>query len=47
MTETVLTEARGRLSVPPKATFASVQSRARLVRALYERHDRLASAQFD
>ncbi|MFJ9591034.1 restriction endonuclease [Streptomyces acidicola] len=45
LTETVLTEARGRLSVPPRATLASVQNRARLVRALYERHDRLLSAQ--
>ncbi len=47
LTETVLTEARGRLSVPPAATFASVQNRARLVRALYERYDRLMSAQLD
>jgi len=44
LTETVLTEAGGRLSVPPRATLASAQNRARLVRALYERYDRLLSA---
>ncbi|MFI1734954.1 DUF6415 family natural product biosynthesis protein [Streptomyces acidicola] len=47
LTETVLTAARGRLSIPPRATFASVQNRARLVRALYERYDRLMSARLD
>ncbi len=47
LTETVLCEARGRLSVPPRATLASAQNRARLVRALYERLDRLTSTPSD
>ncbi|KAF5990242.1 DUF6415 family natural product biosynthesis protein [Streptomyces sp. WAC00263] len=44
LTETVLGEARGRLSVGPRPTVASAQNRARLVRILYERLDRLTSA---
>lgn len=44
ITESVLTEARGRLSIPPRATLPSVQNRARLVRALYRRLDLLESA---
>lgn len=41
LTETVLGEARRRLSVEPRATLASAQNRARVVRILYERLDRL------
>ncbi|MFK8850122.1 DUF6415 family natural product biosynthesis protein [Streptomyces sp. Ac-502] len=41
LTETVLGEADRRLSVRPRTTLAGAQSLARLVRALYERHDRL------
>ncbi len=44
LTEVVLGEAGRRLSVPPRATVAGVQHLARLVRALYERLDRLAAA---
>jgi hypothetical protein len=42
LAEIVLREADRRLSVPPKGTIRCVQSHARLVRALYERLDRLA-----
>lgn len=41
LTETVLGEARRRLSVEPRPTVASAQNRARVVRILYERLDRL------
>ncbi|MFF8317916.1 DUF6415 family natural product biosynthesis protein [Streptomyces bobili] len=41
LTETVLGEAHRRLSVDPRPTLASVQNRARVVRILYERLDRL------
>ncbi|WP_245971028.1 DUF6415 family natural product biosynthesis protein [Streptomyces rishiriensis] len=41
LTETVLGEARRRLSVNPRPTVASAQNRARVVRILYERLDRL------
>ena len=44
LTEVVLGEAAGRLSQPYKGTMACVQNRARLVRALYERLDRLCPA---
>ncbi|MFJ2833578.1 DUF6415 family natural product biosynthesis protein [Streptomyces sp. NPDC087263] len=44
LTETVLGEARRRLSVDPRPTVASAQNRARVVRILYERHDRLTAA---
>jgi hypothetical protein len=40
----VLREAEGRLSVPIEGTVHCVQNRARLVRALYERLDRLGVA---
>ncbi|WP_369213708.1 restriction endonuclease [Streptomyces flavofungini] len=43
LTEIVLKEAERRLSAPPRATMARVQNLARLVRALYERLDRLHS----
>jgi hypothetical protein len=43
LTETVLGEARRRLSVDPRPTVVSAQNRARLVRILYERLDRLQS----
>ncbi|GGS07224.1 hypothetical protein GCM10010220_69040 [Streptomyces parvulus] len=39
--DVVLREAEGRLSVPSEGTMRCVQNRARLVRALYERLDRL------
>ncbi|MFG2895184.1 restriction endonuclease [Streptomyces sp. NPDC048248] len=39
-----LAEAERRLSVPSKGTVRYVQERARLVRALYERRDRLQEA---
>ena len=41
LTETVLGEAHRLLSVEPRATLASTQNRARVVRILYERLDRL------
>ncbi|MFG2895216.1 restriction endonuclease [Streptomyces sp. NPDC048248] len=41
LAEVVLAEAQRRLSVPAKGTLRCVQERARLVRALYERLDRL------
>ncbi|MBA2951763.1 DUF6415 family natural product biosynthesis protein [Streptomyces himalayensis] len=44
LTEVVLAEASRRLSTPIQATVASAQNRARLVRALYERLDRLQAA---
>jgi hypothetical protein len=44
VTEAVLGEADRRLSVPWRGTLACAQNRARLVRALYERLDRLESA---
>ncbi|WP_435058358.1 DUF6415 family natural product biosynthesis protein [Streptomyces sp. bgisy060] len=44
LTEVVLREANGRLKEPYSGTMACVQNRARLVRALYERLDRLAPA---
>jgi hypothetical protein len=47
LTETVLGEARRRLSVDPRPTLASAQNRARVVRILYERLDRLAAAHSD
>ncbi|WFB88720.1 MULTISPECIES: DUF6415 family natural product biosynthesis protein [Streptomyces] len=40
----VLREADGRLSVPIEGTVRCVQNRARLLRALYERLDRLDTA---
>lgn len=42
LAEVVLREADRRLSVPPTGTARCVQNRARLVRALYTRLDRLA-----
>ncbi|RSO09258.1 restriction endonuclease [Streptomyces sp. WAC 06783] len=44
LTEVVLGEAERRLSARPQATVVCVQHLARLVRALYERLDRLDSA---
>lgn len=44
LAEIVLVEAAGRLSQPSQATRRCVQNRARLVRALYERLDRLNDA---
>ncbi|MEF3119488.1 DUF6415 family natural product biosynthesis protein [Streptomyces chrestomyceticus] len=44
LTETVLGEAGRRLSARPQPTMASAQHLARLVRALYERLDRLKAA---
>ncbi|MFH9426292.1 DUF6415 family natural product biosynthesis protein [Streptomyces sp. NPDC017529] len=41
LADVVLAEADRRLSVAPQATVRCVQNRARLVRALYERLDRL------
>ena len=41
LAEVILREADGRLSVPLKGTAQCVQNRARLVRALYTRLDRL------
>lgn len=41
LAEVVLREAERRLSVPAQGTAACVRDRARLVRALYERLDRL------
>ncbi|MET9176472.1 DUF6415 family natural product biosynthesis protein [Streptomyces misionensis] len=41
LAEVVLREAEGRLSAPLKGTARCVQNRARLVRALYTRLDRL------
>ncbi|MFE9381482.1 DUF6415 family natural product biosynthesis protein [Streptomyces sp. NPDC006855] len=43
LADVVLEEADRCLSVPPEGTVRCAQSRARLVRALYERLDRLAS----
>ncbi|MFE5302063.1 DUF6415 family natural product biosynthesis protein [Streptomyces sp. NPDC056632] len=42
LADVVLAEADRRLSVPPDGTARCAQNRARLVRALYERLDRLA-----
>jgi uncharacterized protein DUF6415 len=47
LTETVVGEARRRLSVDPRPTLACAQNRARVVRLLYERLDRLATAHAD
>ncbi|MFH8558888.1 restriction endonuclease [Streptomyces celluloflavus] len=44
LTEVVLAEADRRLSTPSQGTLHCAQSRARLVRALYERLDRLKAA---
>jgi endonuclease III len=44
LADVVLREAEGRLSVPIDGTVRCVQNRARLVRALYERLDRLEGA---
>ncbi|MEU7154481.1 restriction endonuclease [Streptomyces sp. NPDC045456] len=44
LTEIVLGEAERRLSVPPRPTVTGVQNLARLLRALYERHNRLHHA---
>ncbi|MFE0865936.1 DUF6415 family natural product biosynthesis protein [Streptomyces rochei] len=44
LADVVLREAEGRLSVPIEGTARCVQNRARLVRALYERPDRLEAA---
>ncbi|MFB7293372.1 DUF6415 family natural product biosynthesis protein [Actinacidiphila glaucinigra] len=44
LADVVLHEAEGRLSVPLEGTVRCVQNRARLVRALYERLDRLEAA---
>ncbi|MFE1016114.1 DUF6415 family natural product biosynthesis protein [Streptomyces sp. NPDC058794] len=44
LADVVLREAEGRLSVPIEGTVRCVQNRARLVRALYERLDRLDAA---
>ncbi|WP_457512281.1 DUF6415 family natural product biosynthesis protein [Streptomyces sp. TE33382] len=41
LAEIILAEAQRRLAAPHKGTLRSVQNRARLVRALYERLDRL------
>jgi hypothetical protein len=44
LAEAILREAAGRLSQPIQGTARCVQNRARLVRALYERLDRLDAA---
>ncbi|MGW1305723.1 DUF6415 family natural product biosynthesis protein [Streptomyces sp. NPDC002514] len=44
LADVVLREAEGRLSVTLEGTVRCVQNRARLVRALYERLDRLEAA---
>lgn len=44
LADVVLREAEGRLSVTIEGTVRCVQNRARLVRALYERLDRLEAA---
>ncbi|MFF9569986.1 DUF6415 family natural product biosynthesis protein [Streptomyces sp. NPDC014685] len=44
LAEVILREADGRLSAPLKGTARCVQSRARLVQALYSRLDRLTEA---
>ncbi|WP_329171283.1 restriction endonuclease [Streptomyces sp. NBC_01477] len=44
LADVVLLEAEGRLSVALEGTVRCVQDRARLVRALYERLDRLTAA---
>ncbi|MFH8760650.1 DUF6415 family natural product biosynthesis protein [Streptomyces atroolivaceus] len=44
LADVVLREAEGRLSATIEGTVRCVQNRARLVRALYERLDRLAAA---
>ncbi|MEV6251308.1 DUF6415 family natural product biosynthesis protein [Streptomyces sp. NPDC051742] len=44
LTDVVLREAEGQLSAPSEGTVRCVQNRARLVRALYERLDRLEAA---
>ncbi|MFK0120824.1 DUF6415 family natural product biosynthesis protein [Streptomyces sp. NPDC090994] len=44
LADVVLREAEGRLSVPIEGAVRCVQNRARLVRALYERLDRLEAA---
>ncbi|MEU6310636.1 restriction endonuclease [Streptomyces sp. NPDC047014] len=43
LADVVLEEASRRLSVPPEGTARCAQNRARLVRALYERLDRLVA----
>ncbi|BBG20655.1 hypothetical protein RVR_P1201 (plasmid) [Actinacidiphila reveromycinica] len=43
LTSVVVAEAERRLSAPPRGTLHCVQHRARLVRALYERLDRLGA----
>ncbi|MFF5860780.1 DUF6415 family natural product biosynthesis protein [Streptomyces sp. NPDC012751] len=43
LADVVLREADGRLSAPPEGTARCAQGHARLVRALYEHLDRLAS----
>jgi hypothetical protein len=45
LADVVLREAKGRLSVPIEGTVRCVQNRARLVRALYERLERLEGPQ--
>ncbi|MFD9428996.1 hypothetical protein [Streptomyces sp. NPDC060054] len=47
LAEIVLAEAQRRLSTPHQGTLRSAQNRARLVRALYERLDRLQAAPDD
>ncbi|MEU3064120.1 DUF6415 family natural product biosynthesis protein [Streptomyces subrutilus] len=44
LADVVLREAEGQLSAPLEGTVHCVQNRARLVRALYERLDRLEAA---
>ncbi|GAA2264891.1 DUF6415 family natural product biosynthesis protein [Streptomyces amakusaensis] len=44
LADVVLREAEGRLSVTVEGTVRCVQNRARLVRSLYERLDRLVAA---
>ncbi len=44
LADVVLREVEGRLSATLEGTVRCVQSRARLVRALYERLDRLEAA---
>ncbi|MEV5455219.1 DUF6415 family natural product biosynthesis protein [Streptomyces sp. NPDC052535] len=47
LADVILREAAGRLSQPIQGTARCAQNRARLVRALYERLDRLAAAPVD
>ncbi|MCX4967118.1 DUF6415 family natural product biosynthesis protein [Streptomyces sp. NBC_00654] len=44
LAEIILAEAQRRLSTPHQGTLHCVQNRARLIRALYERLDRLQTA---